>query len=179
MQDSTLAKRYAAALAELAGESGNLEKVGGDLDGFLELIKITPGLNTLLTSPTVDRENQHKVVEAFIKNGGVEAVTGNFLKLLVDKRRMGAIEGIVAAYNSNVEESSGRITVQLTSAQPLSDKHQEQFKASLSKMTGKDVQLEVDTDSSLLGGVVLRVGSVMMDYSLRGHLNRLKSQMRG
>jgi F-type H+-transporting ATPase subunit delta len=179
VQDSTLAKRYASALAELAGEGGNLEKVGSDLDRFLELIEVTPGLNTLLTSPTVARADQQKVVDAFLENGGTEEVTGKFLRLLVDKRRLGAIAGIVSSYNTSVAERSGRITVYLTSAQKMLKKHEDQLTVSLSSMTGKDVQLDVSTDPDLLGGVVLRVGSVMMDYSLRGHLNRLKTQMRG
>jgi F-type H+-transporting ATPase subunit delta len=179
VHDSTLAKRYASALAELADEGGNLEKVGGDLDSFLELIKVTPGLNSLLTSPTVSRADQHKVVDLFLDQGGADEVTGKFLRVLVDKRRLGLVEGIVSSYNRGVEERSGRVTVYLTSAKPMIKRHEERLIASLSSMTGKEVQLDVSTDSALLGGVVLRVGSVMMDYSVRGQLNRLQSQMRG
>ncbi|MBF0380397.1 MAG: ATP synthase F1 subunit delta [Magnetococcales bacterium] len=178
MQDGTLAKRYASALAELADEGGTLEKVGADLDRFIELINVTPGLDSLLTSPTSSQSAQHKVVDAFM-DGGAEQVTGNFLRVLVEKRRLGSINNIVTSYKRSVEERSGRITVHVTSATPLNKKHEESLISSLSSMTGKKVQLDVSTDFALLGGVVLRVGSVMMDYSLRGQLNRLKSQMRG
>ncbi|MBF0357687.1 MAG: ATP synthase F1 subunit delta [Magnetococcales bacterium] len=178
MQDSTIAKRYASALADLAEEGKNLEKVSEDLSRFIDLIEVTPGLNALLTSPATPQATQHKVVDAFI-DGGAEQVTGNFLRVLITKRRLGAITDIVTSYKRNVEERSGRITVYVTSAAPLVKKHEDSLVASLSDMTGKKVQLDVSTDTTLLGGVVLRVGSVMMDYSLRGQLNRLKSQMRG
>jgi F-type H+-transporting ATPase subunit delta len=178
VQDGTLAKRYASALAELADEGKTLEKVGDDLDRFVELINVTPGLGSLLNSPTTSQVAQHKVVDAFM-DGGAEEITGNFLKVLVEKRRLGAINNIVSSYKRSVEERSGRITVQVTSATPLNKKHEDSLISSLSSMTGKQVQLDVSTDFALLGGVVLRVGSVMMDYSLRGQLNRLKSQMRG
>jgi F-type H+-transporting ATPase subunit delta len=179
VHDSTLSKRYASALAELASEGESLEKVGEDLNRFLELIEVTPGLKSLLTSPTVLRADQHKIVDAFLENDETDEVTGKFLHLLVEKRRMGIIEGAVSAYNRGVEERSGRITVQVSSAKPLIKKHEDGLQSSLSELTGKEVQLEVSTDATLLGGVVLRVGSVMMDYSVRGQLNRLKSQMRG
>ncbi|MBF0453350.1 MAG: ATP synthase F1 subunit delta [Magnetococcales bacterium] len=179
MHDSTLAKRYASALAELATEGDRLEKVGEDLGLFLELINMTPSLSALLASPTVSKGDQHKIIDSFASNDQVEAVTGNFLRVLIDKRRMGIFSGIVASYNRMVEERSGRITIQLASAKPLNKKHEEGLATSLSSLTGKEVQLDVSTDSTLLGGVVVRVGSVMMDYSVRGHLNRLKSQMRG
>ncbi|MBF0445080.1 MAG: ATP synthase F1 subunit delta [Magnetococcales bacterium] len=178
MQDGTIAKRYASALAELADEGGTLEKVGSDLDRFIELINVTPGLASLLNSPTTSQAAQHKVVDAFMGGGG-EEITGNFLRVLVEKRRLGAINGIVTSYKLSVEERSGQVTVYVTSATPLNKKHEESLISSLSGMTGKKVQLDVSTDFALLGGVVLRVGSVMMDYSLRGQLNRLKSQMRG
>jgi F-type H+-transporting ATPase subunit delta len=178
VQESTIAKRYASALADLAEEGKNLDKVGEDLSRFLELIQVTPGLNALLNSPATPQSAQHKVVDAFM-DGGAEQVTGNFLRILVTKRRLSAIAGIVSSYIRNVEERSGRITAYVTSATALVKKHEDSLVASLSGMTGKKVQLDVSTDSTLLGGVVLRVGSVMMDYSLRGQLNRLKSQMRG
>lgn len=179
MHDSTLAKRYALALAELADEGNNLDKVGADLANFLEVVNVTPGLKSMLSSPTVPRAEQQSVVTAFIKSSGCEGVTGKFLRVLVEKRRMAVLKSIVAAYDKNVEERSGRITVHVASAKPLIQKHEERLVSSLSEMTGKKVQLDVSTDSALLGGVVLRVGSVMMDYSVRGQLNRLKSQMRG
>ncbi|MBF0447616.1 MAG: ATP synthase F1 subunit delta [Magnetococcales bacterium] len=179
MHDSTLAKRYASALAELADEAGELEKVGGDLGRFVELIDMTPGLDALLTSPVADRADQHRILDLFFEQNKGTKVVGKFLRLLVDKRRISLIHHIVDLYNKGMAERSGRITVQISSARSLLKKQEEKLQASLSEMTGKDVQLDLSTDEALLGGMVVRVGSVMMDYSVRCQLNRLKSQMRG
>ena len=179
MHESTLAKRYATALADLAVEQNLLEDVGSDLNGFLELFQTTPAFRFLLTSPTAERGDQHAALTAFLEGAAPSAVTSSFLKLLVDKRRMILIEAIVAAYNRNMDDLAGRLTVDIQTLLPLTDSHAERIRATLSKVTGKSVLLDVSTDPGILGGMVITMGSVMMDYSVRNHLNRLKDTMRG
>lgn len=174
-----LAKRYATALADLAAEHNLLEKVGADLDRFVQLLDTTPGLRFLLTSPTAPTKDKQAALDAFIRNAGPEAIAGNLLKLLVDKRRMGLVEEIIAAYHEETERRSGRITVEVRTPNPLQTQHAEELQGSLTRLTGKIVRLESRTDPDLLGGIVVRIGSLMMDYSVRNHLNRLKAQMRG
>ena len=177
MHESTLAKRYASALAELAVEQNLLEDVGNDLNDFLELFRSTPALRFLLTSPTAERREQHAALSIFLDQATPAPVTSNFLRLLVDKRRMMLIESIVAAFNWNMDDRAGRMTIDICSALPLSDIHSERIRATLSDVTGKTVRLDITTDAGILGGLVVTMGSVMMDYSVRNHLNRLKSTM--
>lgn len=179
MHESTLAKRYASALADLAVEQNLLEDVGDDLNGFLELFRSTPAFRFLLTSPTAERRDQHAALSVFLEHATPAPVTSNFLKLLVDKRRMVLIESIVTAYNWDMDDRAGRMTVDICTLLPLTDIHSERIRATLSDVTGKTVRLDMTTDPGILGGMVVTMGSVMMDYSIRNHLNRLKSTMRG
>ncbi|MBF0460344.1 MAG: ATP synthase F1 subunit delta [Magnetococcales bacterium] len=179
MHESTLAKRYASALAELAVAQNILESVGDDLNGFLEVFRSTPALRFLLTSPTAERRDQHAALAIFLEQADPAPVTSNFLKLLVDKRRMTLIESIVAAYNWNMDSRAGRMTVDVRVLMPLIGAHADRLRATLSEVTGKQVQLDVTTDPGILGGMVVTMGSVMIDCSVRNHLNRLKASMRG
>ncbi|MEO5363617.1 MAG: ATP synthase F1 subunit delta [Magnetococcus sp. DMHC-8] len=179
MHESTLAKRYATALAELAVEQNLLESVGNDLNGFLEIFRLTPALRFLLTSPTAERKDQHAALAIFLEQAAPASVTSSFLKLLVDKRRMTLIESIVAAYNGNMDQRAGRMTVDVRVMMPLTGAQSERMRGILSDATGQRVHLEVTTDPGILGGMVVTLGSVMIDYSVRNHLNRLKASMRG
>ena len=178
MHESTLAKRYASALAELAVEHNLLEDVGNDLNGFLELFRTTPAFRFLLTSPTAERREQHAALAIFLEQATPAPVTRNFLKLLVDKRRMVLIESIVDAYNGDMDDRAGRMTVDIRTLLPLTDSRSEQIRTTLSDLTGKTIRLDVTTDPGILGGMVITMGSVMMDYSVRNHLNRLKTTMK-
>ncbi|MBF0161535.1 MAG: ATP synthase F1 subunit delta [Magnetococcales bacterium] len=179
MHESTLAKRYATALAELAVEHNILEAVGAELNSFLDLFRTTPALRFLLTSPTAERRDQHAALALFLEHAEPAKVTSSFLKLLVDKRRMVLLESIVAAYNGNVDSRIGRMNVELRVLMPLGDAHAERLRSTLSEVTGKEIRLDVTTDPGILGGMVVTMGSVMIDYSVRNHLNRLKASLRG
>ncbi|MBF0401533.1 MAG: ATP synthase F1 subunit delta [Magnetococcales bacterium] len=179
MHESTLAKRYATALAELAVEQNLLEAVGSDLNGFLELFRSTPALRFLLTSPTAERKDQHAALAIFLERAAPAHVTSSFLKLLIDKRRMTLLESIVAAYNGDMDSRAGRLAVDVRVLMPLSGVTADRMRATLAEATGKEIQLNITTDPGILGGMVVTMGSVMIDYSVRNHLNRLKASMRG
>lgn len=179
MHESTLAKRYAGALADLAATEERLEAVGAELNRFLAVLDATPAFGLLLTNPTSEQQAQHAVLATFLTNAKVGGITANFLKLLVDKRRMVLIAEMVSAYNRDVEQRSGRIRADVRTAKPLSGAHAEQLQALLSAKAGKEVRLQVTTDPGLLGGLVVTIGSTMMDFSVRSHLNRMQAIMRG
>ncbi|MBF0159492.1 MAG: ATP synthase F1 subunit delta [Magnetococcales bacterium] len=179
LHESTIAKRYANALAELAAEQDVLAPVGQGLQSFMDLLQATPDLRALLTNPVTRADQQHAVVETFISQAKPHATVANFLRLLLNKRRMILIDGIVTAFQRNVAERSGRIAVEVRTAQTLSQTQQQQLKDILSQRTGKDVSLDIREETGLLGGIVVRIGSVMMDYSLRNRLLRLKAYMMG
>ncbi|MBF0371257.1 MAG: ATP synthase F1 subunit delta [Magnetococcales bacterium] len=179
MHESTLAKRYASALADLAAEEGSLDRVGTELDGFQELLRALPALERLLTSPTATREDQESALAAILEKGAPSALTSKFLRLLVHKGRMVLIESIITSFNRELEVRSGRMTVHVKTPMPLTQTHAKGLQTTLSKMTGKSVQLEIEEAPDLLGGMVIRMGSQMMDFSVRGRLERLQAQMRG
>ncbi|MBF0587644.1 MAG: ATP synthase F1 subunit delta [Magnetococcales bacterium] len=179
MNENTLAKRYASALAELATEQNALETVHGELNAFAEVMEATPALADKLTNPT-EEESVHKaLVSTYVEQVSVSPLTSNFLNLLVDKRRIGLIEGMVDAFNEDVEARSGRLTVQIQTPKELTATHSKQLNAALAKATGKEIQLDVQLEPDLLGGMVVQIGSLMMDYSLRSRINRLHAHLRG
>ncbi|MGN7613802.1 ATP synthase F1 subunit delta [Magnetococcales bacterium HHB-1] len=179
MNENTLAKRYANAFAELAAERNHLEKAGEELNAFLNALKELPPLRTLFVSPTSAQKDQQTALTTILESASFAEVTQKFLRLLIDKRRMVLIESIVSSYNRIVEERSGRLSVLVRTARPLTNSHKDRLTNSLSQKTGKEVVLEIKEDPTLLGGLVVRIGSVMMDFSVRNRLNRLKEIMRG
>lgn len=179
MHVGTLAKRYAAALADLAAEQNLLDAVGTDLAVFLEVYKSTPGMAGVLTNPTALPKNQQDVLNAYLQQASPAPISGNFLGLLVAKRRMALIEEIVAAYQRDVEKRSGRITVNVQTPMPLTKALIKRLETLLSDVTGSQTLVEVEEKPELLGGLVVRIGSVMWDYSIRSRLHRLKAHMTG
>ncbi|GAB0058860.1 F-type H+-transporting ATPase subunit delta [Candidatus Magnetaquicoccaceae bacterium FCR-1] len=179
MLNPALAKRYATALADLASEEKKLDAVAEDLTRFVDVVNTTPGLRLLLTSPTAPAQAKHAAIDAFIAHAAPTKLLGNFLKLLIDKRRMEYVEAIINAYQRETEARSGRIAVELQTPVSLDKRVEEDLKSALSRITGKEVRLDSRVEPALLGGIVVRIGSLMMDYSVSNHLNRLKAQMRG
>lgn len=179
MNESTVAKRYAQALGDLAFEQDLLQDVGTELNQFVEVVVATPEIKGLFASPTVSEENQAATLQVYLEKAAPSTLTSNFLQLLIQKRRMMLIEEIVAAYNLDVDARSGRITVEVRVPKEMTLTHTKQLTEVLAEKTGKEVELDVQLDPSLLGGMVVRMGSVMLDYSVRNQLNQLKAQIRG
>ncbi len=179
MHESTIAKRYTIALADLAAGQHLLEDVGQALTSLRDLLDSAPEIRAFLVSPVVGVEQQMRVVESFIEEAKPGQLLANFLRLLVKKRRMALIDEIIAAFLRNMEERKGRVTVQVRSAVPLAAEQAGRLESVLSRRIQKEVHLDVSVDPALLGGVVIRVGSLMMDYSLRSRFSRLKAYMMG
>ncbi|MBF0622924.1 MAG: ATP synthase F1 subunit delta [Magnetococcales bacterium] len=179
MNENTLAKRYATALAELANERNVVETVGEELNQFQELLNQASAVRALLTTPTTPLTEQQSAIAMVLDKANPTEITGNFLKLLVDKRRMPLIDAMVDAYNRIVEERSGRVSVNVDTAKALTQTHVSQLETSFSEILGKEVKLEIEEKPDLLGGLVIQIGSVMIDSSVRNRLSRLKAYMRG
>ncbi len=163
MQESTLARRYANALAQLAAEQGILDQTNQELQQFTHVVQTTPTMRNLLTNPTANTNHQHDVVENYINKSMPHATVANFLRLLLHKRRMAFIDGIAAAFQRTVDERSGSTTLEVRTAHPLNEQQQKRLQDILSKQTGKEISLSIKEDSGLLGGMVVQIGSVMMD----------------
>jgi F-type H+-transporting ATPase subunit delta len=174
-----LAGRYAVALFELARDQDALDVVAADLGGFRSLLQQSADLRRLIDSPVLSREEQGRAVTALAARAGFAGLTQQFLGLLAHKRRLFALPEIITAYLAMLGEHKGEVSAEVTSAVALSDEQVAAVREQLSKAVGQSVTLATVVDPDLLGGLVVRVGSRMIDASVRTTLRRLETAMRG
>lgn len=176
---SGVAGRYATALFELALQEKKLDAVQADLDHFGALIDASPELTRLVRSPVFGAEEQTKALAAILDKAGIAGLAGNFLKLVASNRRLFAVGQILKAFRALVARHKGEITAQVTVADKLSDSNLEALKGALKTVTGgKDIDLDVQVDPAIIGGLIVQVGSRMVDSSLRTKLNSIKLAMK-
>lgn len=175
---SGMAGRYATALFELADEAGSIDAVKADLDTLGALIQDSPDFARLVRSPVFTADEQLKAVVAVLEKLGIGGLAGNFVKLAAQNRRLFALPAMVSAYGALVAARRGEVTAQVTAAEPLSDTHIAALKAALAEKTGKDVSLDVTVDPSILGGLIVKLGSRMVDASLKTKLNSIRHAMK-
>ena len=175
---SGVAERYANALFELALENNSLAEIEKDLGRFSALIAESPDLARLVRSPVFSADEQRRAVGAVLDQAGIGGLVANFVKVVAGNRRLFAVPDIVIAFTRLAAKHRGEITAEVTSAEPLSDKHATALKEALKTSLGKDVTLEARVDPSLIGGLIVKVGSRMIDGSLKTKLNSLKLAMK-
>ena len=171
--------RYAAALFELVAEADSVDKVASDLTSFQNMLKSSNDLQRLVRSPVFSGEDQMSALEALCAKAGLTGLGLNFIKLVAKNRRLPALSDAITAFNALVAESKGEIAAEVTSAEKLSPAHVNDLKAALKSSMGRDVQLSAVVDKSILGGLIVKVGSKMMDNSLKTKLQNLKVAMKG
>lgn len=175
---SGVAGRYATALFDLALESGALDAVDADLSRFTALLDESDDLVRLVQSPVFAAEDQLRAVSAVLAKAGIGGLVGNFVKVAASNRRLFAVPGMVSGYRQLLAKHRGEVTAEVTSAEPLSDLQTAALKEALKAQIGKDVTLSSNVDPALIGGLVVKVGSRMIDTSLRSKLNSLKIAMK-
>ena len=171
--------RYATALFELAQESDAIEAVEADLDGFDRLLDESSDLRRLVRSPVFSAEDQIRALDAILTQAGAGALASNFIKLTARNRRLFAIRDMIAAYRSLAAAARGEVTAEVISAQQLKPEQVEAIKSELRAAQGRDVKLTQRVDASILGGLIVRIGSRMIDNSIRTKLQNLKLAMKG
>jgi F-type H+-transporting ATPase subunit delta len=176
---SGVSGRYARALFDLATDNKAVAEVAKALTTFQGLITESPDLKRLLNSPVFQAEDQMAAVAALAERADISGLALNFLKVMGANRRLGAMPGAISAFQALVSEAKGETTAEVTSAEKLSAKQIADLKTALNSVTGSNVKLETKIDSSILGGLIIKVGSRMMDNSLRTKLNSLKVAMKG
>ncbi len=174
-----IAGRYAAALFDLAKEQGALDAVAADLDGLSAMIAESADLRLLLRSPLVRRGDQGRAMAALAMAAGLGPLVGNLLRLVARNGRLFTLPALIVAFKARLAAERGERTAHVTSAQPLSDSQQAKLKAELSRLLGADVNIDPSVDDSLLGGLVVRLGSRQIDGSLKTKLDRLAVAMKG
>ena len=176
---SGIAGRYALAVFELALETKSIAAVSRDFQALKGLLATSADLARLVRAPVFDREQQAKGMQAILVAIGADALTGKFIALLCAKRRLFLLPAIIAGYTKLEERDKGEIEAEVTSARSLSDVQVAELKRALKERLGRDPLLKASVDPTLLGGLVVKVGSRMIDSSLRSKLNGLRRAMRG
>jgi F-type H+-transporting ATPase subunit delta len=175
---SGVAGRYATALFELAREERTVDAVKADLDRFDAMIAGSDDLTRLVRSPVFTAEEQVKALSALLDKAAISGTSAKFLKLLATNRRLFAVRDVIRVFRALVARFKGEVTASVTVAEQLSDKNLDALKGALKSVTGKDVDLNVKVDPEIIGGLIVKIGSRMVDSSLRTKLNSIKHAMK-
>lgn len=181
-EDQTItgvAGRYASALFELAGESQKQDAVGKDLARFAEIVEGSEDLQRLVRSPVYAAQDQVRALEAILQAAGITGLAANFVALVASNRRLFLILDMIKAYKALEAAARGEVPAEAISAVALSPAQIKELTGQLKAATGRDVALSTRTDPSILGGLIVKVGSRMIDSSLRTKLQNLKIAMKG
>jgi F-type H+-transporting ATPase subunit delta len=175
---SGVSGRYATALFELARDEKSVDAVKADLDSFEAMLNDSDDLRRLVRSPVFSAGEQSKALAAVLEKAGISGVAANFLKVLTANRRLFVVGDVIRAFRALVAKFKGEATADVTVAETLSDKNLDALKSALKSVTGKDVALNVKVDPSIIGGLMVKLGSRMVDSSLRTKLNSIKHAMK-
>lgn len=175
---SAVAQRYASALFELAKSENAIEAVERDLDAFLALVDESEDLRRLVRSPVFGAEDQLAGLSAVLQRAGIGGLAFNFLRLVAKNHRLFAAPDMVRGFRALASEHRGESLAEVTSAEPLSQTHAAALSAALGEATGRKVVLKTSVDTSLIGGLIVKLGSRMIDTSLKTKLNSLRIAMK-
>lgn len=176
---SGLAGRYASALFDLAIAEKQLDAVTGNLEQLDDMIGQSEDLRRLLGSPVISRDDQSKAMSGLAEKAGFDELTRNFINVVSANRRLFVLPAMITAFNEILKNHRGEATAEVVSAAALSDKQVKALGAQLKKAIGSKVTIDTSVDPELLGGLVVKVGSRMIDSSLRTKLQQLRLAMIG
>lgn len=177
MARSAAHRRYARALFQLAREEGRVAEVRAELDAMHGLMEQVPELRETIFRPLHPLAQRKAALEAVAERLGTSATVRHFYSYVIDQRRVVDLPAIHEEYARLADEAAGRVPARVVSATPLSEAQQERLRQALNAQTGREVQLEVEVDPGLVGGLVARVGDVVFDGSIRTHLQQLRSNL--
>jgi F-type H+-transporting ATPase subunit delta len=175
---ASVAGRYASALFELASEERQVADVEKKLADFQALLDGSPDLLRLIRSPVFSAEDQLKALSAILDRAQIGGLAGNFLRLIAKNRRLFAAPDMIKAFRALTARARGEVEAEVTSAFQLKDAQVEALKEALRASAGKDVRLNLRVDPALIGGLIVKLGSRMIDSSLRTKLGSLKIRMK-
>ena len=176
---ASLSGRYALALFELANEQKKLEAVGKDLAAVRQALGESDEFKALTTSPLVGRDEAVRAVAATAQTMRLDGITANFLGVLAKNRRLAQLPNVIRAFNTLSARHRGEITAEVTSAHSLDDAQLDAIRQNLRTRMGRDIAVDLNVDPAILGGLVVKIGSQMIDGSIRTKLNNLALAMKG
>jgi F-type H+-transporting ATPase subunit delta len=175
---SGMAGRYATALFDLSSETNAIDAVKADLERFDAMVGDSADLLRLVRSPAFSAEEQLSALSAVLDRAGIGGLAAKFLKLVTSNRRLFAVRDMIRGFRELVAAHKGEATAQVTVAEPLKHEHVAALRAALKAVSGKDVALDIKVDPAIIGGLVVKLGSRMVDTSLRTKLNGIKHAMK-
>lgn len=175
---SSVAERYALALFELALSEKKLEAVEKDLESFDEMIRNSEDLRRLIGSPVFSSDDRLKAIDAILTKAKISGLVGNFIKVSASNDRLFIMPSMLAAFRRLLARHNGEVTAEVTVASKLSAAQAKELKAALKSAVGKDVAIDETVDPSLLGGMIVKVGSRQIDTSLKSKLSSLKLNLK-
>ena len=173
-----MAGRYATALFELAREANAIDAVKADLERFDALVADSPDLARLVRSPVFSAAEQLQALTAVLDRTGIGGLAAQFLMAVTNNRRLFAARDMVRGFRELVAQHKGEATAEVTVAEALKDDHVAALRSALKAVSGKDVDLNITVDPAIIGGLVVKLGSRMVDSSLRTKLNSIKHAMK-
>jgi len=173
-----MAGRYATALFDLARETNAIDAAKADLERFDALVAESADLERLVRSPVFSADEQLQAVSAVLDRAGIGGLAAKFVKLVTSNRRLFAVRDMVRGYRELVTQHKGEATAEITVAEQLKDDHIAALRSALKAVSGKDVDLAIKVDPAIIGGLVVKLGSRMVDSSLRTKLNAIKNAMK-
>jgi F-type H+-transporting ATPase subunit delta len=176
---ASLAGRYALALFRLALDEKQLESVGASLATLRAALDESEDFRALTTSPLIGRDAAVKAVVAAAEAMRLDPLTASFLGVLAQNRRLSQLGNVIRAFNTLAARHRGEINAEVTSAYPLDDGQVDAIKQNLRTRMGRDIAVEMNVDPAILGGLVVKIGSQMIDGSIRTKLNSLAQAMKG
>lgn len=174
MISSDLAKRYARAFFDIAVEEGKIEDYGRELAAFASLIVQNKALQEFLANPIFELKSKKNVIEELLGRSQISGRTANFLRLLVDKQRINFLGEVENAYREFMDKSLKKVRVSVKTPYPLTSELEGVLKQRVAEMTGKEVEMTVEDDTSLIGGLIVRVGDTMYDGSIKTQLGNIR-----
>lgn len=178
MTSLIVAKRYAKALLSIGKEDGKLEQYGKELAEVVALFDESAELESVLANPGIEFESRQKVLGIILGKAGMSPIVSNFLRLLMDKGRMDSVRSITAIYTRLTDEEKGITRATVYTAASMGDAEISRLAEALKKVVNAEVQLEVEEDPSLIGGVVARIGDLVLDGSVKRQLENLKDSLK-
>jgi len=175
---SKVSKRYAKALFSLGQEDGNFELYGRDLTEFARFCQDNEDFRKVIANPIFPLEDRKRILHFVLEKSGFSDVVKNFLNLLLDKNRIGAIEPMTDYYSRLTDEVSNIARAEIITAKPLKEDALGRIERSLEGLTSKKIKSEVTEDQSLIGGVVVKIGDLVLDGSVKAQLDGLKESLK-
>jgi len=177
--DTTLAKRYAKALVEIGQEKNALEKYGQDLSDLCDVVNQSHDFREVLMNPVFTKDDKKRIADQVLEKMETDRMVVNFVNVLIDRKRISHLAGIEKAFREEVDDIKGIKRGEVASAETLSDEDLRRVTESLSQMSQKQVILSTRVDSTLIGGLVAKVGDMVFDGTIRTQLNQLKESLKG